>query len=76
MLRPRRMKRVDLVLLKDDAPRAALLLADNGSFAPELTEVEPESLPELPREEFRRAYQTSKTHLDRILAHFGSVPPV
>jgi V/A-type H+-transporting ATPase subunit I len=70
------MKRVDLGLLKDDAPRAALLLADNGSFAPELTEVEPESLPELPREEFRRAYQTSKTHLDRILAHFGAVPPV
>ena len=75
MLRPQRMKRVGLVLLKDDAPRAALLLADYGSFAPELTEVVPESLPELAGEGYRAAYREAKTRLDRILAHFAMPIP-
>jgi len=76
MLRPQRMKRVEVGLLKDDAPRAALLLADYGSFAPEFTEVPPASLPELPGESYRRTYQTCRTHLDRILAHFDMAPPI
>ncbi len=75
MLRPQRMKRVELCLLKDDAPRAALLLADYGSFAPEPTEVVPSSLPELSGESYRRAYQAARAHLDRILAHFGMPMP-
>jgi V/A-type H+/Na+-transporting ATPase subunit I len=76
MLRPQRMKRVELGLLQDDAPRAALLLADYGSFAPEFTEVSPASLPELPGESYRRTYQTCRTHLDRILAHFDMALPI
>ena len=75
-LRPQRMKRVELGLLKADAPRAALLLADYGSFAPELTEIVPASLPELPGESYRQAYQAARTRLDRILAHFDIPIPV
>jgi V/A-type H+-transporting ATPase subunit I len=75
MLRPQRMKRVELVLLKDDAPRAALLLADYGSFAPELSEIEPGSLPELAGEGYRAAYREAKTRLERILAHFEMSTP-
>jgi V/A-type H+-transporting ATPase subunit I len=69
------MKRVELVLLKGDAPRAALLLADYGSFAPEITEVVPESLPELPGGSYREAYREARTRLDRILAHLGMKIP-
>lgn len=76
MLRPQRMKRVELGLLRQDAPRAALLLAGYGSFAPELTEVAPASLPELAGESYRRAYQAAKAHLDRIFAHFDLPVPV
>jgi V/A-type H+-transporting ATPase subunit I len=75
-LRPQRMKRVQLGLLKDDAPRAALLLAHYGSFAPELTEIVPASLPELPGEGYRRTCQAARTRLERILAHFDLAPPV
>ncbi len=76
MLRPQRMKRVELVLLKDDSPRTALLLADYGSFAPELTEVPPSSLPELPGENYRRVYQAASARLERILAHFDMPRPI
>jgi len=75
MLRPQRMKRVELILLKDDAPRAALLLADYGSFAPEFTELDSASLPELAGEDYRAAYGEAKTRLDRIVAHFEMATP-
>ncbi len=75
MFKSQRMKRVELGLLKDDAPLAALLLAGYGSFEPELIEVLPASLPELPGDAYRRAYQAGKSHLDRILDHFGVTVP-
>ncbi|ADE12781.1 V-type ATP synthase subunit I [Sideroxydans lithotrophicus] len=75
MFRPLPMLRIDLSLIKDDAPKAALLLANFGNFAPEFTEIIPENLPELPGEEFRRAYIEDKSRLDKILSHFEIVPP-
>ena len=75
MLRPQRMKRVELVLLKDDVPCAALLLAEYGSFAPEVSEIVPASLPEQAGEGYRGAYREASTRLEKILAHFEMPRP-
>jgi V/A-type H+-transporting ATPase subunit I len=69
------MKRVELSLLRDDAPQAALLLANYGSFDPEYCEASPEQLPELPGETWRQAHAEARAHLDKILAHYGIREP-
>lgn len=75
MFKPQPMKRVELSLLKEDAPQAALLLANYGSFDPEFSEAAPEQLPELPGEPYRQAYAEIRTHLDKILAHYEIAVP-
>ena len=70
MFMPLPMQRIELSLLKDDAPQASLLLANYGNFDPEYSEVSSEQLPELPGETWRRAYAETRTHLDKILAHY------
>jgi len=64
------MQRIELSLLKDDAPQAALLLANYGSFDPEISEITPEQFPELPGEVYRQTYTEIRAHLDKILAHY------
>ncbi|MBK9160172.1 MAG: hypothetical protein IPM27_01130 [Nitrosomonadales bacterium] len=76
MFKPQPMQRISLSLLKDDAPQAALLLANFGSFAPEFAEVIPENLPELPGENYRRAYEENRSRLDKILDHFAIAAPL
>lgn len=75
MFKPLPMLRVDLSLIKEDAPKAALLLANFGSFAPEYTEAATEQLPEVPGEDYRRAYAENRSRLDKILSHFELTPP-
>ena len=75
MFKPQPMQRVELSLLKEDAPQAALLLANYGSFDPEFSEAAPEQLPELPGEPYRQAYAEIRTHLDKILAHYEIAAP-
>ncbi|MBI1173862.1 MAG: V-type ATP synthase subunit I [Sideroxydans sp.] len=75
MFKPLPMLRIDLSLLKDDAPQAALLLANFGSFAPEITEIIPDQLPEMPGENYRQAYNENKSRLDKILDHFEIAVP-
>jgi V/A-type H+-transporting ATPase subunit I len=75
MFRPLPMLRIELSLLKQDAPQAALLLADSGSFDPEFNEIPPELLPELPGEAYQQHYADSRTHLDKILSHYGLAAP-
>jgi len=70
MFRSLPMQRIELSLLKDDAPQAALLLANYGSFDPEISEITPEQFPEFPGETYRRAYTETRAHLDKILAHY------
>jgi V/A-type H+-transporting ATPase subunit I len=67
------MQRIELSLLKEDAPQAALLLANYGSFDPEISEITPEQFPELPGEAYRQAYTETRAHLDKILAHYEIV---
>ena len=70
MFKPLPMLRIELSLLKDDAPQASLLLANYGNFDPEFSEAAPEQLPELPGESYRQAYTETRAHLDKILAHY------
>lgn len=69
------MQRVELSLLKEDAPQAALLLANYGSFDPEFSEAAPGQLPELPGEPYRQAYAETRAHLDKILSHYEMAAP-
>jgi V/A-type H+-transporting ATPase subunit I len=73
--KPQPMQRVELVLFKEDAPQAALLLANYGSFDPEFSEAAPEQLPELPGELYQQAYSETRAHLDKILSHYEIAAP-
>ncbi len=75
MFHPLPMQRIELSLLKEDAPQAALLLANYGSFDPEFSEAAPELLPEFPGEAYRQSYAETRAHLDKILAHYGIAVP-
>ncbi len=75
MFTPLPMLRITLSLLKEDAPEVALVLANHGGFNPEISEVTPEQLPELPGEDFRQAQGEGQAHLDKILAHYELAPP-
>ncbi|HET7832034.1 MAG TPA: V-type ATPase 116kDa subunit family protein [Gallionella sp.] len=75
MFTPLPMQRIELSLLREDAPQAALLLADDGSFDPEFSEVSPEQFPELPGESYGQTWSAASGHLDKILAHYAIAPP-
>lgn len=75
MFKPQPMQRVELSLLKEDAPQAALLLANYGSFDPEVSEATPEQFPELPGDLYRQAFAETRAHLDKILAHYNVAAP-
>lgn len=75
MFTPLPMQRVTLSLLKEDAPEAALALANHGSFNPEISEAAPEQLPELPGQAYRQAHGEGQAHLDKIFAHYELAMP-
>lgn len=75
MFKPLPMQRIELSLLKDDAPHMALLLAEHGCFNPEISEISPEQLPDLPGEAYRRSHDASRSRLDKILAHYSIAAP-
>jgi V/A-type H+-transporting ATPase subunit I len=75
MFKPLPMLRIELSLLREDAPQASLLLANYGNFDPEFSETTPEQFPELPGEAYRQAYAEPRAHLDKILAHYEIVAP-
>jgi V/A-type H+-transporting ATPase subunit I len=75
MFKPLPMLRIELSLLREDAPQVSLLLANYGNFDPEFSEVTPEQLPELPGDAYRLAYTETRAHLDKILAHYEIEAP-
>lgn len=75
MFKPQPMQRVELSLLKEDMPQAALLFANHGSFDPEFSEAAPGQLPEFPGEPYRQVYAETRAHLDKILSHYGIAAP-
>lgn len=75
MFRPLPMQRIELTLLKEDAPQAALLLANYGNFDPEFSETAPGQFPELPGEAYRQVYAEARARLDKVLAHYDISAP-
>lgn len=69
MFKPSPMQRVELKVLTDDAPKAALILASRGVFNPETTQLHAEELPEFPRERYRELYRTAQSRLDKVMSH-------
>ena len=70
------MQRIALLVLREDAPGAAVVLAQRGIFDPEAPE-SPELLPEMPGERFGELYRVARGHLDKIRTHCplaGSAP--
>lgn len=66
MLQPTPMQMTTLYVLREDAPRAALALAQTSSFEPVIGEIGPE-LPELPGETFRERFHSAHARLEKIL---------
>lgn len=69
MFKPLPMQRIALHVLAEDAPMAALVLADAGVFNPETTKIYGDRLPEFPGESYRDRYRSARSRLDKILTH-------
>ncbi|MBI5782333.1 MAG: ATPase [Gammaproteobacteria bacterium] len=69
MLKPLPMQRIALHVLNEDAPLAALVLADAGVFNPETMKIYGDRLPEFPGESYREHYRSARSRLDKVLAH-------
>ena len=69
MFKPLPMQRIALHVLGEDAPMAALVLADAGVFNPETTKIYGDRLPEFPGESYREHYRSARSRLDKILTH-------
>lgn len=69
MLKPLPMQRIALQCLREDAPMAALELADAGVFNPGMAKIHGDRLPEFPGESYREFYRSARARLDKILAH-------
>lgn len=69
MFKPLPMQRIALHVLGEDAPMAALVLADAGVFNPETTKIYGDRLPEFPGESYRDHYRSARSRLDKILTH-------
>lgn len=75
MFKPVPMQRVTVHALKEDAPMAAMVLAERGVFNPETTHANAalfkDHLPDTPGEHYRELWLSARSRLDKILAHCG-----
>lgn len=69
MLIPTAMQRINLQVLTEDAPKAALVLAGCGVFNPETTQDYTDLLPEIPGGRYRDLYRDAQSRLDKVLSH-------
>jgi len=63
------MQRVALQVLSDDASMAALVLAEEGVFNPEIAHYVADRLPEFPGQRYRELYRSARSRLDKVQAH-------
>ncbi len=68
MFRPVPMQWITLLVLKDDTPDAAVVVARCGILDPDAAEW-PNLLPDLPGKRFAELYGVARGYLDKILAH-------
>ncbi len=76
MFQPVPMQRIYLKLLTEDAQRIAQTLADFGVFNPE--QLEPELIEQLPHDlgqDFRLAFNSARSRLDKIIHRLPFSPP-
>ncbi len=66
MFKPLIMQRVALKVMADDAPLAAVILAECGVFGPEVSSLPDDILPEHPSEHYARIFRAAQTRLDKI----------
>lgn len=72
------MQHVIVHVVREDAPMAALVLADCGVFNPESAHALGKVLPELPGSHYRDLYNSARAYLDKLLAccpEPAEVPP-
>lgn len=68
------MRHVTLTLMREDLPRASLILAESAAFAPDERTRLDDRLPEVPGAAFRNRIRRAWGHLDRIFAMLGEPP--
>jgi V/A-type H+-transporting ATPase subunit I len=68
------MRHITLKLMRDDLPRASLVLAELEAFAPDDRPLLESELPEIPGEDFRSRIRRAWGHLDRLLSLLGELP--
>jgi V/A-type H+-transporting ATPase subunit I len=75
MFRPSPMQHVTVHVVREDAPMAALVLADCGVFNPESAQAYGVRLPELPGARYRELYASARALLDKIQGFRGRRAP-
>jgi V/A-type H+-transporting ATPase subunit I len=74
MFAPLPMQHVTLHLLKEDAPAAALTLAERASFNPEAAPAGEHDLPDRPGRHYQSLYRSARMRLDKALGHLDLDP--
>lgn len=69
------MRHITLKLMREDLPRASLVLAELESFAPDERPLLESELPEIPGSTFRTRIRRAWGHLDRLASLLGELPP-
>ena len=68
------MRHITLKLMREDLPRASLVLAELEAFAPDERPLLESELPEIPGATFRERIRRAWAHLDRLTGLFGELP--
>ena len=68
------IRHVTIELMREDLPRASLVLAELESFAPDERPLLESELPEIPGSTFRTRIRRAWGHLDRLIALLGELP--
>ncbi len=68
------MRHITLKLMREDLPRASLVLAELEAFAPDERPLLESELPEIPGASFRARIRRAWGHLDRLAALLGELP--
>ena len=69
------MRHITLKLMREDLPRASLVLAELEAFAPDERPLLESELPEIPGATFRTRIRRAWGHLDRLVGLLGELPP-
>jgi V/A-type H+-transporting ATPase subunit I len=70
------IRHVTLKLMRDDLPRASLVLAELEAFVPDERPLLESEMPEIPGQDYRSRMRRAWAHLDRLSALFGAPPRV